>query len=90
MKCSGENVILRGIVHVVSGFPLHFMLYRGNLDCFSYRVPTTRMKKMARFLGYEDHPLIRSLGRKVEHRFYLDLIERAVKIESYQGPVFKL
>ena len=21
MKCSGENVILRGIVHVVSGFP---------------------------------------------------------------------
>ena len=23
MKCSGENVILRGIVHVVSGFPLH-------------------------------------------------------------------
>ena len=38
MKCSGENVILRGIVHVVSGFPLHFMLYRGNLDCFSNRV----------------------------------------------------
>ena len=34
MKCNGENVILRGIVHVVSGFPLHFMLYRGNLDCF--------------------------------------------------------
>ena len=26
MKCSGENVILRGIVHVVSCFPLHFML----------------------------------------------------------------
>ena len=25
MKCIGENVILRGIVHVVSGFPLHFM-----------------------------------------------------------------
>ena len=23
MKCSGENVILRGIVHVVSGFPLY-------------------------------------------------------------------
>ena len=37
MKCSasGENVILRGIVHVVSRFPLHFMLYRGNLDYFS-------------------------------------------------------
>ena len=35
MKCSGENVILRGIFHVVSCFPLHLMLYRGNLDCFS-------------------------------------------------------
>ena len=38
MKCSEENVILRGIVHVVSGFPLHFMFYRGNLDCISNRV----------------------------------------------------
>ena len=35
MKCSVENVILCGIFHVVSGFLLHFMLYRGNLDCFS-------------------------------------------------------
>ena len=35
MKCSRENVILRGIFNVVSGFPLHFMLYRENLDCFS-------------------------------------------------------
>ena len=25
MKCSGENVIQRGIFHVVSCFPLHFM-----------------------------------------------------------------
>ena len=43
MKCSGENVIQCGIVHVVSCFPLHSMLYRGNLDCFSnsvYRVPS--------------------------------------------------
>ena len=38
MKCSGENVTLCGIFHVVSRFPLHFMLYRGNLDCFSNRV----------------------------------------------------
>ena len=38
MKCCGENVILRGIVHAVSGFPLHFMLYRRNLDCFSNMV----------------------------------------------------
>ena len=30
MKCSGENVILRGIFHEVSCFPLHFMLYREN------------------------------------------------------------
>ena len=35
MKYSGENVIQRGILHVVSCFPLHFMLYRGNLDYFS-------------------------------------------------------
>ena len=38
IKCSGENVILRGIFHVVSGFPLHFMLFRGNLDYFLYSV----------------------------------------------------
>ena len=33
-------MILRGIFHVVlvSGFTLHFMLYRGNLDCFSNSV----------------------------------------------------
>ena len=36
MKCSGENVILRGIfhIHIISRFPLHFMLYRGNFDYF--------------------------------------------------------
>ena len=28
----------RGIFHVVSGFPLHFMLYCGHLDCFSNSV----------------------------------------------------
>ena len=38
MKCSGENVILRGIIQVVSGLSLHFMFYRWNLDCFSNRV----------------------------------------------------
>ena len=35
MKCSGENEILREILHVVSRFPLHFMLFRGNFDSFS-------------------------------------------------------
>ena len=35
MKCSGVNVILHGKFHVVSCFPLHFMLYRGNMDYFS-------------------------------------------------------
>ena len=34
MKSSGENVKLCGIFHVVSCFPLHFKLYRGNLDYF--------------------------------------------------------
>ena len=38
MTCSRGNVILRGIFHVVSGFPLHFMLYRGNLDNFTNSV----------------------------------------------------
>ena len=44
MKCSGENVILRGIFHVVSRFPLHFMLYRGNFDCFSNSAETNNVK----------------------------------------------
>ena len=35
MKFSGENmIVLRGIFHVVSCFPLHFMLYRGHVVCF--------------------------------------------------------
>ena len=38
MKCSRENVILREIFHVVSDFPLHFMLCNGKLDCFSNSV----------------------------------------------------
>ena len=29
MKCSGGNEILCEIFHVLSRFPLHFMLYRG-------------------------------------------------------------
>ena len=41
MKCCEENVILPGICHVVSHFPLLFMLYRGNLDCFSNSAPLT-------------------------------------------------
>ena len=43
MKCRAENVILRRIVHVGSGFPLHFMLYLGNLVCFSNRVHCTKV-----------------------------------------------
>ena len=42
MKCSGENLILRGIFHVVSGFPLHFMLYLGNFDYFSNSAEAVR------------------------------------------------
>ena len=38
MKCSRENVILRGIFPVVKRFPLHFMLYRENWDYFSNSV----------------------------------------------------
>ena len=42
MKCSGENVLLRGIFHIVSRFPLHFMLYRGHLDYFLNSAEQTR------------------------------------------------
>ena len=34
MKCSKKNVKLRGIFHVVSCFPLYFLLYHGNLNNF--------------------------------------------------------
>ena len=44
MKCSGENVTLRGIFQVVSWFPLHFVLYRGNLDYFSDSVHQWTMR----------------------------------------------
>ena len=44
MKWSGENVILCGIFHVVSCFPLHFMLYRENLDYFSDSVVGSRRR----------------------------------------------
>ena len=40
MKCSKENVILRGIFHVASCFPLHFMLYRGYFYYFLDRAAT--------------------------------------------------
>ena len=51
MKCSEENVILRGIFYVASCFPLHFKLYRENLDYFSdsvdneYRVPMEKKRE---------------------------------------------
>ena len=46
MKCSGENAILRGIFHVVSCFPLHFMLYLGNLEYFSYSVEEVNLHQI--------------------------------------------
>ena len=45
MKCSGENVIPRGIFHAVSCFPLHFMLYRGNSDSQSIYIKFTEIKE---------------------------------------------
>ena len=38
MKCSGGNVILHVQLYIVSSFSLHFLLYRGNLDCYSNSV----------------------------------------------------
>ena len=54
MKCSGKNAILRGIFHVVSGFPLHFMLYHGNLDCFLTVYSKLKMSFFAE-LGTRQH-----------------------------------
>ena len=49
-KILGHNIMkdlmatgLRGIVHEVSGFPIHFMFYRGNLDYFSNRVGSSAL-----------------------------------------------
>ena len=42
IKCGGKNMILCGQVHLVSCFPLHFMLYRGNFDYFSDSVQRMR------------------------------------------------
>ena len=61
MKCSGENVILRGIFQVVSGFPLHFMIYRENLDCFSNSV---RHKELC-------NSVINQIQRNPKKRFYI-------------------
>ena len=68
MNCSEENVILRGIFHVVSSFPLHVMLYRGNLDCFSNSIlgNTFLLSLFKKWQGWEfahsliAHSLIRS------------------------------
>ena len=46
MKSRGENVMQRGIFHVVSGFPRHIMLYSGNFDCFSYSVEAKKGEKV--------------------------------------------
>ena len=45
MKCSVENIIQRGIFPVVSCFPLHFLLYRGNLVYFSESVAGEQIKE---------------------------------------------
>ena len=48
-------MILCGIFHVVyiTHFPLHFIFYRGNLDCFSNSVPPPSPP-----LVYIPHPLL--------------------------------
>ena len=74
MKCSGENLILRGKVHVISDFSLHvyFMLYRGNVDCFSNSLScklsslqacndnsfAKKLDKFLRFLGQQSNYLL--------------------------------
>ena len=54
MKCSGANVILRGIFLVVSCFPKHLMLYNWNLDCFSNSVRTKMISNLFVFEFAQD------------------------------------
>ena len=42
-KCSEENEILCGIFCAVSGFPLHFVLYLGNLYYFLVSVGSVQV-----------------------------------------------
>ena len=44
-------MILRGIFHIVSRFPLHFMLYRVNLDYFLDRIKFDAMTSYSTTLG---------------------------------------
>ena len=57
MKCNGESEILRGIVHEVSCFPLHFMLYRGKMDYFSDSVYCTLYSTRTCVLDCYDFPV---------------------------------
>ena len=48
----GKRDTIRGIVHVVTGFPLHFILYRRNLASFSGRAvpfPTGQLRVVTIF-----------------------------------------
>ena len=54
MKCSGANVILRGLFLVVSCFPKHLMLYNWNLDCFSNSVRTKMISNLFVFEFAQD------------------------------------
>ena len=44
-------MILRGIFHIVSRFPLHFMLYRVNLDYFLDRIKFDSVPSYSTTLG---------------------------------------
>ena len=49
---NGQNEILGGIFHVVSRFPLHFVLYHGNLDYFLDSVVTWALSTGLTYLTY--------------------------------------
>ena len=67
MKCSGENVILLGIVYVVSRFPLHFMLYRAK-----FGVLFQQCRQRAIFLQYPVQVLQnKKFTRPLKHILFL-------------------
>ena len=70
MKCSEESVILRGILHAVSRLPLHVMLYRGNLDCFSDSVYPLIALKYAHTVHLSNETLYATYSARLQWNVY--------------------
>ena len=72
MKCSRETVILRGIFHVVSRFPLHFMLNHENLDYFSNSVDGLCVASLCS-LASLSRLILRRIGPEISNDIFFSL-----------------